>query len=112
MHAAPRLLSQCRAEGNGAGIVAANSPHNAICPLENGLSAAHIRGMVQVWKSGAGDDFTCPSYGAVYAVKINRLPARDTDNATCVECKQIMAEWNSTVAPSFTLKTHKDGSPA
>jgi len=77
--------------------------------VEKAPGAAHIVGMVQVWKSGEGDDFTCPECGAVYAVTIRRFPARDSDDATCGECKKVMAKWNSTASPSFTLKIRRDG---
>jgi len=67
--------------------------------------------MTQVWVSGISQDFTCPHCGAVYALKIKRLPARDTDEANCVDCGKVMASWNSTAAPSFTLKVYANGSP-
>jgi predicted Zn finger-like uncharacterized protein len=59
--------------------------------LEKGQRRAHSPGMVQVWKSGSGEDFTCPHCGAVYAVTINRLPAKDSDDVNCLERGKITA---------------------
>jgi hypothetical protein len=33
--------------------------------------------MVRTWKTGLGEDFTCPYCSAVYETKIYRSPARD-----------------------------------
>jgi predicted Zn finger-like uncharacterized protein len=68
--------------------------------------------MVQVWTAGTRGGFKCPHCGARYAIQINRLPARESGEATCVECQKVMASWSGTTIPSFTLKTHADGSPA
>lgn len=59
--------------------------------------------MVKTWETGQGDDFTCEC-GAVYSVKARRYPMRDKDSADCQVCGKVMAEWNSTYSPSFTLK--------
>ena len=64
---------------------------------------SHIPSMAQVWQSGSGDTFVCPSCNAVYAVTITRLPASDQGTAKCVVCGDVMAEWNDTEAPSFEL---------
>jgi hypothetical protein len=61
--------------------------------------------MVKVWEKGTGPDFTCPECGAVYEVTVHRFPVRDADSAICEVCRQKMAEWNSTSAPSFKLKS-------
>ncbi|WP_407170197.1 MJ0042-type zinc finger domain-containing protein [Bradyrhizobium sp. ORS 111] len=68
--------------------------------------------MVQTWKTGPGEDHACPHCGAIYAVTIRRLPAKDRDDAPCVECGKELASWNSTSVPSFKLKTRADGRPA
>jgi hypothetical protein len=60
--------------------------------------------MVQTWKTGPGEDFTCPHCGAVYETTIYRSPARDKDSANCGVCRKVMHEWNSTAIPSYTLK--------
>jgi predicted Zn finger-like uncharacterized protein len=59
--------------------------------------------MVKTWNSAPGGTFTCPSCGAVYEVTLHRLPTRDKDSASCECCDHVMAEWNSTEAPSFKL---------
>jgi predicted Zn finger-like uncharacterized protein len=59
--------------------------------------------MVQVWKTGLDEKFTCPHCGAVYAVTIKRFPLRDKDSAVCESCGNVMTEWNSTSVPSFEL---------
>lgn len=71
-----------------------------------GPSPVHIPTMVQTWKTGPGEDFTCPHCGAIYTVTIRRFPARDHDRASCEDCGKVMAEWNDTASPTFHLKTH------
>jgi hypothetical protein len=66
---------------------------------------AHIREMVQTWRSGPGEEFTCPHCGAAYEVTINRLPTREADQATCQVCHKIMNRWSSTASPSYKLKS-------
>jgi hypothetical protein len=59
---------------------------------------AHIREMVQTWRSGPGEEFTCSHCGAAYEVTINRLPTREADQATCQVCHKIMNRWSSTAS--------------
>jgi hypothetical protein len=66
------------------------------------------RVMIQTWKHGPSDDFTCPHCGAVYAVTIRRFPMRDSDREDCIECKRTMLTWNDTSVPSFRLKRRAD----
>ena len=66
--------------------------------------------MVETW--GPGEDYSCRHCGAIYAVTIRRLPAKDFDGAPCVECGQELASWNSMEVPSFKLLTGADGKPA
>jgi hypothetical protein len=60
--------------------------------------------MVRVWKSEDAGEFSCPHCAAIYLKRITRFPLRDRDSEHCLKCKQIMADWNSTEVPSFTLK--------
>jgi transcription elongation factor Elf1 len=64
--------------------------------------------MVQTWKTGPGEDFTCPHCGAEYETQIYRSPARDKDSATCDVCHKVMDSWNSTNNPIYTLKRRPD----
>jgi len=66
--------------------------------------------MVQTWKTGKADDFTCPHCGSVYATTIYRSPTRDRDSATCEVCHKVMHEWNSTSNPRYTIKKRSDAS--
>jgi hypothetical protein len=47
--------------------------------------------MVKTWETGKGEDFTCEC-GAIYAVTVRRLPARDSDSADCSVCGQKIGE--------------------
>lgn len=60
--------------------------------------------MVQTWKEAVGDDVKCPKCGAVYAVRIRRLPARDRDEFDCSVCGHRLRSANSTESWSFQLK--------
>ena len=60
--------------------------------------------MIQTWSSGEGADATCEKCGSVYAVKIYRLPTRDSDSFECEVCGHLMHTWNDTRDPNFTLK--------
>ena len=60
--------------------------------------------MIQTWSNGKGSDATCQKCGSVYAVKIYRLPAKDSDSFNCTVCGHLMHSWNNTRVPEFTLK--------
>ena len=65
--------------------------------------------MTRVWRTVDGDDFTCDNCGAVYSVKLTRVPMRDRDKKACEVCGVVMAEWNDTEFPSFTLIRRPEG---
>jgi hypothetical protein len=44
----------------------------------------------------------CPECNREYTIKYETYPMRDKDKFAC-ECGHIMAEWNSTEAPIYTL---------
>jgi len=56
-----------------------------------------------------GEDFTCPHCGSVYETELHRLPARDSDSATCQVCEKEMDSWSSTAVPLYKLKKRGDG---
>jgi hypothetical protein len=88
-------------------VVRVNLKSGPVDGVEPDRKPCHDVDMVQTWKTGDGDDFTCPHCGAVYQVKIHRAPIRDSDFATCEVCKKRMNEWNSTSYPEYTLKKPK-----
>lgn len=60
--------------------------------------------MIQTWSTGAAPDVTCSKCGAIYSVKVTRLPVRDSDYFNCETCGELMKKWNDTRVPMFTLK--------
>jgi transcription elongation factor Elf1 len=68
--------------------------------------------MVQTWHSGSGETHTCPHCGAVYEVRIRHLPDREQDDAYCDVCGEVMAEWDNTAVPAFTLVQKPEHPPS
>lgn len=64
--------------------------------------------MVKVWSTEQGENFKCEHCGAEYETTVSRYPMRDADKANCEVCGEVMAKWNSTSVPSFTLKKKAD----
>jgi transcription elongation factor Elf1 len=60
--------------------------------------------MPKTWSSEAAGDVTCEICGSVYAVTIQRFPARDSDSFNCTVCNHLLNSWNSTACPSYELK--------
>jgi hypothetical protein len=56
------------------------------------------------WDVSPAPDETCAMCGAVYEVRIHRLPARDRDGFECRCCGHEMQSWNSTDAYKYRLK--------
>lgn len=59
--------------------------------------------MVKTWGKEKGPDFTCEC-GAVYEVTVQRFPGRDSDKKHCSVCRKLIASWNDTYVPTYTLK--------
>jgi hypothetical protein len=50
-----------------------------------------------------GHSFFCKHCGALYGLTYSRRSDSERNSAKCVVCGQVMAEWNSTNAPTFKL---------
>lgn len=61
--------------------------------------------MVKTWSSGDAPDVKCATCGSIYAVRIHRVPMKDSDSFDCQVCGELVQKWNDTRIPEFTLKT-------
>ena len=68
--------------------------------------------LAQAWEANPPVEHMCQHCGAIYAVTVKRLPVKDDGGASCVECGNELAWWNSTSVPSFELKKQGNGEPA
>ncbi len=59
--------------------------------------------MVQTWKAGSGEDFTCPHCGPSYSIKIARLPVRERDSADCLHCGKKWMSGTRLEQKTYTL---------
>ncbi len=64
--------------------------------------------MPKTWSSEDAGTETCKTCGAVYRVRLQRVPARDKDYFDCQVCGKRMREWNDTEYPEFTLIEPKE----
>lgn len=59
--------------------------------------------MPSTWNTENQGEVTCKKCGAHYKRVVTRLPTKDQDSFSCVECGEEMDKWNSTFMPSYTL---------
>lgn len=64
--------------------------------------------MPKTWSSEDVSTETCGNCGAVYQVKLRRVPMREKDYFDCQMCGTRMNEWNDTEYPVFTLIEPKE----
>lgn len=60
--------------------------------------------MVKTWSSEDAADAVCEKCGSVYAVRIHRVPMKDSDSFNCEVCGHLMNTWNATRIPEYKLK--------
>ncbi|HNA28658.1 MAG TPA: hypothetical protein PK437_01285 [Thiobacillaceae bacterium] len=66
---------------------------------------------MKTWSSEAAPDEICAVCGALYEVRIYRLPVKDQDSFYCEQCRNLLKSWSSTRVPEYKLKKQGDADP-
>jgi hypothetical protein len=61
--------------------------------------------MGKTWSITDGDGVECLNCGAIYSVKITKLPVKEKNLFNCRDCGYLIHNTNSTSSSDFTLIT-------